>query len=66
MPSFQIGKSFQQEVRNARMVGEFAVKVGVARQEGAMRHAPKERHAKNGVHQEEHEQQHKDVHHSRQ
>jgi hypothetical protein len=31
MPSFQIGKSFQQEVRNARMVGEFAVKVGVAR-----------------------------------
>lgn len=31
MPSFQISKSIQQEVRNARMVGEFAVKIGVAR-----------------------------------
>jgi len=31
MPSFHVGKSFQQEMRNARMVGEFAVKVGVAR-----------------------------------
>jgi hypothetical protein len=31
MPSFQVGKSIQQEVRNARMVGEFAVKIGIAR-----------------------------------
>jgi hypothetical protein len=31
MPSFQVGKSIQQEVRNARMVGEFAVKLGVSR-----------------------------------
>ena len=31
MPSFHVGKSFQQEMRNARMVGEFTVKVGVAR-----------------------------------
>jgi len=31
MPSFHVGKSFQQEMRNARMVGEFAVKIGVAR-----------------------------------
>lgn len=31
MPSFQVGKSIQQEVRNARMVGEFAVKLGIAR-----------------------------------
>ena len=31
MPSFQVGKSIQQEVRNARMVGEFAFKIGIAR-----------------------------------
>jgi hypothetical protein len=36
MPSFQIGKSIQQEVRNARMVGEFAVKLGVARIPGLL------------------------------
>ncbi len=48
MPSFQVGKSIQQEVRNARMVGEFAVKVGIARIPGLVLSVLKKIHEHNG------------------
>ena len=34
MPSFQIGERFKQEVRNARVVGEFAIKIAVQKLPG--------------------------------
>lgn len=48
MPSFQVGKSIQQEVRNARIVGEFAVKLGVARIPGLVLSALKKIQEHNG------------------
>lgn len=34
MPSFQIGERFKQDVRNARVIGEFTVKIGAQKLPG--------------------------------